>query len=53
MFGGGVVAVVDAASFLFAALVIASIPLNENPPQPSEQRWWHEMTGSIKHLCCQ
>lgn len=50
MFGGGVVAVVDSLSFLVAALVIASIPLNESPPQRIEQHWWHEMTGGIKHL---
>jgi MFS family permease len=50
LFGGGVVAVVDSLSFLVAALVIASIPLQESPPERSEQHWWHEMTGGIKHL---
>jgi len=50
LFGGGVVAVVDALSFLFAALIIASIPLQENVPERTEQHWWHEMTGGIKHL---
>ena len=50
LFGGGVVAVVDALSFLAAALIIASIPLQESPPQRSEQHWWHEMTGGVRHL---
>ena len=50
LFGGGVVAVVDSLSFLVAALVIASIPLQESAPERSEQHWWHEMTGGIKHL---
>jgi MFS family permease len=50
LFGGGVVAVVDALSFLAAALVIASVPLRENVPQPSGQRWWPELTGGIRHL---
>ena len=50
MFGGGLVALVDSLSFFAAALVIASIPLNENLPQRIEQRWWHEMTGGIQHL---
>ena len=50
MFGGGVVALVDAVSFLVAALIIASIPLQEKAPERIEQHWWHEMTGGIKHL---
>ncbi|MHB8185734.1 MAG: MFS transporter [Dermatophilaceae bacterium] len=50
MFGGGAVAVVDSLSFLAAAVIIASIPLREKAPERSEQRWWHEMTGGIKHL---
>ena len=49
-FGGGVVAIVDSLSFLVAALIIASIPLQERSPERSEQHWWHEMTGGIKHL---
>jgi len=50
LFGGGLVAVVDSLSFLVAALIIASISLQESPPQRREQHWWHEMTGGIKHL---
>ena len=50
MFGGGVVAAVDSLSFLVAALIIASIPLQERSPERTEQHWWHEMTGGIKHL---
>jgi MFS family permease len=50
LFGGGAVAVTDFVSFLVAALIIASIPLQEKPPERSEQHWWHEMTGGVKHL---
>jgi MFS family permease len=50
MFGGGVVAVVDSVSFLVAALIIASISLQENAPERSEQHYWHEMTGGLRHL---
>jgi MFS family permease len=49
-YGGGVVAVVDSLSFVVAALIIASIPLQEKPPQRGEQHWWQEMTGGLKHL---
>lgn len=50
LFGGGIVAVVDSLSFLVAALIIASIPLQENAPERSEQHWWLEMTGGVRHL---
>jgi MFS family permease len=50
LFGGGAVAVVDSLSFLVAALIIASIPLQEQAPERSEQHWWHEMTGGLRHL---
>jgi MFS family permease len=50
LFGGGVVAVVDSLSFLVAALIIAWIPLHEGRPERSQQHWWHEMTGGIRHL---
>ena len=50
LFGGGAVAVVDSVSFIIAALIIASIPLQESPPERSEQQWWAEMTGGIRHL---
>jgi MFS family permease len=48
--GGGMVAVVDSLSFLVAALIIASIPLQEKAPERSEQHWWHEMTGGLRYL---
>jgi MFS family permease len=50
LFGGGMVAVVDSVSFLVAALIIASIPLQEKAPERSEQHWWREMTGGVRHL---
>jgi MFS family permease len=50
LFGGSVVALVDSLSFFVAALIIASIPLQESCPERTKQHWWHEMTGGIKHL---
>jgi len=50
VFGGGAVAVVDSVSFVVAALIIASLPLQERSPERTEQHWWREMTGGIQHL---
>ncbi|HET8561771.1 MAG TPA: MFS transporter [Marmoricola sp.] len=48
--GGGAVAVVDAVSFALAALIIASIPLKERRPERSDEHWWAEMSGGVRHL---
>jgi len=50
LFGGGMVAVVDSLSFAVAALIIATIPLQERATERSEQHWWDEMTGGLRHL---
>ncbi|WP_310963858.1 MFS transporter [Nocardioides terrisoli] len=48
--GGGAVAVVDAASFLVAAAVIATLRVPEERPERSTEHWWAEMTGGVRHL---
>ncbi len=48
--GGGAVALLDSASFVVAALVVASIPVHEERPAREEHHWWHEMTAGIRHL---
>jgi MFS family permease len=48
--GGGAIAVLDAVSFVVAALVIASIPLQEKAPQRADQHWWSEMTEGMRYL---
>ncbi len=48
--GGGTVAVLDAASFVIAAAVIATIRVPEVTPVREEQHWWHEMTAGVRHL---
>lgn len=48
--GGGAVAVIDAASFVVAAVMIALIPVREQRPVREESHWWTEMTGGLRHL---
>lgn len=48
--GGGTVALLDAASFLAAALLVLLIPLTEQRPQRSTQPWWTDMGGGLRHL---
>lgn len=48
--GGGAVAVVDAVSFVVAAVIIATIPLAEDRPGRSGEHWWAEMSGGARHL---
>jgi MFS family permease len=48
--GGWAVAVLDAASFLAAALVISTLPVVEEPPQVEKSHVWTQMTAGIRHL---
>ena len=48
--GGGAVAVVDAASFLVAAAVIATMRVHEDQPVRSAQHWRLELTEGIRHI---
>jgi MFS family permease len=48
--GGWAVAVLDAASFFVAALVIASLSVREPEPEHEETHFWTQMTAGIRHL---
>src|SRR5262245_57413269 len=48
--GGWAVAVIDAASFFAAALVIASVRVHEEAPKPEESHFWTQMTAGVRHL---
>ncbi len=48
--GGGAVAVLDGLSFVVAAVVIATIPVQERHPVREDQHWWREMTAGVRHL---
>lgn len=48
--GGGSVAIVDAATFVIAAVAIAGIPVREDAPVREQQHVLREMTGGIRHL---
>jgi MFS family permease len=48
--GGWAVAVLDAASFGAAALVIATIAVHEAAPEHEESHFWHQMTAGLRHL---
>ena len=47
--GGGTVAIVDACTFLIAALATLSLHLSEVQPVRSELRWYDEMTAGVRH----
>jgi len=48
--GGWAVAVLDATSFGVAALVIATITVQEAAPEHEESHFWHQMTAGLRHL---
>jgi len=48
--GGGAVALVDAASFVVAAAVIATIGVREEVPQPEQTHLLHRMVAGVRHL---
>lgn len=48
--GGWLVALVDVASFLVAAAVIASIPVEEEVPEREYGSFWMQLTGGVRHL---
>ncbi len=49
-FGGGVVAVVDAATFGSSALLMSRMRVVETKPEPSEHRFLREVTAGIEHV---
>jgi MFS family permease len=49
-FGGGVVAIVDAATFAGSALLMSRMRVAEAKPEPPEHRFLREVTAGIEHL---
>jgi MFS family permease len=48
--GGWAVALLDAASFLVAAAVIATIAVREVAPEVEEAHFWDQLTAGLRHL---
>jgi MFS family permease len=48
--GGGLVAIVDAATFLGSAYFLWRMTLREEKPQPEEQHFVEEVTAGFKHV---
>jgi MFS family permease len=48
--GGGVVAIVDAGTFVIAAAATFSLHVTEVKPAPSEHRWVTDMTAGVRHV---
>jgi MFS family permease len=48
--GGWAVALVDAATFLVAAVLIARIRLTETTPEPEPSHWRADLTVGLRHL---
>jgi MFS family permease len=51
--GGWAVAVLDASSFVLAAVVIATISVVEQAPEREESHFWHQMTAGMRHLAAE
>ena len=49
-FGGHVVAVIDAATFLGSAATLVALPFTEPPVAPREQHFLHEASAGIAHI---
>lgn len=49
-FGGGVVAILDAATFAGSALCMSRMRVPEEKPEPSEHRFRREVTAGIEHV---
>ncbi|HZT54453.1 MAG TPA: MFS transporter [Gaiellaceae bacterium] len=48
--GGGLVAVLDAATFAGSAAALALLRVREEPPAPAEQHFLRELTAGIEHV---
>ncbi len=48
--GGGVVAIVDACTFLVAAAATISLRVTEVTPAPSEHHWATDLTAGVRHV---
>jgi MFS family permease len=49
-FGGGVVAILDAATFAGSALFLSRMHIREEKPEPSEHHFLREVTAGIEHV---
>ncbi len=50
LIGGGGVALIDAASFIVAAVVIGVLKVSEETPQREETHWSDEFMAGIRHI---
>jgi MFS family permease len=48
--GGGGVAAIDAATFVYAAVVIALLKVREERPERVDQHWRDELLAGIRHI---
>jgi MFS family permease len=48
--GGGGVAAIDAATFVYAAIVIALLKVREESPERVEQHWKDELLAGVRHI---
>lgn len=49
-FGGSVVAIVDAATFLVSAATLAALPFTEPSPAPREHHFFRELSAGLSHI---
>ena len=49
-FGGGVVAILDAATFAGSAIFLSLMRVQEEKPEPGEQRFRAEVTAGFRHV---
>ena len=49
-FGGGAVAIVDAATFAISAICLAFLPVREPRPAPAEHRVLREAAAGVRHI---
>lgn len=48
--GGGIVAIIDAATFAVSALCLAGLRVEEPPPAPAVSHFLHELTAGVVHV---
>jgi MFS family permease len=49
-FGGAVVALVDAGTFIASAATLVALPFREPPPAPKEQHFLRELSAGLTHI---
>jgi MFS family permease len=48
--GGPLVAILDAGTFVIAAVLLGSLRVAERAPEMQHGRWWPEMTAGVRYL---